>query len=224
MLIGSTACHWQQQLDILMLPYVAIERFGLRMHQIRDADADLVRDGRNQPFVRKNHFFQEFITPEQHRRWYEGICKTCDYYMVVRKDDVPLGLISLKNIAPGMSTGQLGIFFWEKQVLRTRLPLLAIITFLDFFLFTVGVQHIEAIIRLDNTAMARIFEFFRFDLMYDSAKQLLKTSSTRNQYLENHDRLIDFAQRLNKHPASWQLQIEGDKDSRHHREMLRLIP
>ena len=123
-----------------------------------------------------------------------------------------------------MHTGQLGIFFWEKHVLRTRLPLLAIITFIDFFLFTVGLQHMEAIIRSNNTAMVHIFEFFGFDLVYDNAKQILKTSSTRNQYLENHDRLIDFARRLDKHPAAWQLRIEGEKDPRHHPEMLRVIP
>ena len=185
-----------------MLQYIAISQYGLRLHQMRDADIEIVREGRNQPFVRKNHFFQEIITPEQHRSWYDGICKTRDYYLIVCKDDVPLGLISLKNIAPGMHTGQLGIFFWEKQVLRTRLPLLAIITFIDFFLVTVGIQHMEAIIRSTNTAMAHIFEFFGFDLFYDNAKQILKTSSTRNQYLENHDRLIDFVKRLNKYPAS----------------------
>ena len=120
-----------------MLPLVAIQQYGLSLRQMRDTDIEIVREGRNQPFVRKSHFFQEIITPEQHRSWYDGIRKTRDYYLIVCKDDVPLGLISLKNIAPGMHTGQLGIFFWEKHVLRTRLPLLAIITFIDFFLFLV---------------------------------------------------------------------------------------
>lgn len=207
-----------------MLPFLAIQQYGLSLHQIRDTDIEIVREGRNQPFVRKNHFFQEIIAPEEHCRWYEGICKTRDYYLVVCKDDEPLGLISLKNITLGMHTGELGIFFWKKPVLRTRLPLLAIITFIDFFLFKVGMQHMEAIIRSNNTAMAHIFEFFGYDLIHDNAKQLIRTSTTRNQYLENHDRLIDFARRLNKNPACWQLRIEGDKDPRHHPEILRLIP
>lgn len=207
-----------------MLPFVAIQQYGLSLHQIRDADIEIVREGRNQLFVRKNHFFQEIITPEQHRSWYDEICKTRDYYMVVCKNDDPLGLISLKKITPGMCTGELGIFFWKKPVLRTRLPILAIIAFVDFFLFKVGMQSMEAIIRIDNTAMAHIFELLRFDRIYDSAKDLLKTSSTRIQYSENHDRLIDFARRLNRDPASWHLRIEGDKDSRHHPEVLRVIP
>lgn len=214
----------RNRIEDFMLPFIAIQQYGLSLRQMRDADMEIVRNGRNQPFVRENHFFQEFITPEQHRTWYDGVCKTRDYYLIVCKDDVPLGLISLKNIAPSMRTGQLGIFFWEKHVLRTRLPLLAIITFIDFFLFTVGVQHMEAIIRSNNAAMAHIFEFFRFDLIYDRANNILRTGSTRNQYLENHDRLIDFARRLNKTPASWQLRIEGEKDARHHPEVLRVIP
>jgi RimJ/RimL family protein N-acetyltransferase len=207
-----------------MLPFVAIQQYGLSLHQMRDADIEIVREGRNQPFVRKNHFFQETIAPEQHRSWYDGICKTSDYYMVVCKDGDPLGLISLKKITPGMHTGELGIFFWKKPVLRTRLPILAIITFLDFFLFTVGTQNIEAIIRIDNAPMAHIFEFLNFDRYYDTARQFLKTSSTRIQYSKNHTRLMDFARRLSKDPVSWKLRIEGDRDSRHHPEMLRVIP
>lgn len=207
-----------------MLPYVAIHQFGLRLHQIRDADTEIVRQGRNQPFIREKHFYQDIITPQQHQEWYEGICRTRDYYMVACKDNVPLGLVYLKEITPRMLTGQLGIFFWDKQILRTRHPMLAIITFLDFFLITVGIQNIEGIIRTDNKSMAHIMDFLGFDLIHNSDKTVLQFSIARAQYLNNRDRLIAFARRLNKDPASWDLRIEGDKDARHHPEMLRVIP
>lgn len=207
-----------------MLPYVGIHQFGLWLHQIRDADVEVVRQGRNQPFVREKHFYEEIITPQQHQQWYEGICKTRDYYLIACKADVPLGLVYLKDITPGMHTGQLGIFFWEKQILRTRHPMLAILAFLDFFLITVGIQNVEAIIRKDNKSMAHIMEFFGFDLNFDSVKNQLRISTTKMRYLDNRDRLIDFARRLKKDPASWALRIEGAKDARHHPEMLRVIP
>lgn len=207
-----------------MLPYVAIHQFGLRLHQIRDADAEVVRQGRNQPFVRERHFYEEIITPEQHRRWYEGICQTRDYYLVVSKDEIPLGLLYLRDITPHMHTGQLGIFFWDENFLRTRHPMLAIISFLDFFLMTVGIQNIEGIIRKENESMAHIMSFLGFDVFLNGEKSAQQTRSTRMQYAANHHRLIDFARRLKKDPASWDLRIEGEKDARHHPEMLRVIP
>lgn len=44
--------------------------------------------------------------------------------------------------------------------------------------------------------MAHIFGFLEFDLIFNSDKD----------------------------PASWDLRIEGDKDARHHPELLRVIP
>jgi|JI10StandDraft_1071094.scaffolds.fasta_scaffold19415_1 hypothetical protein len=46
-----------------MLPYIAISQYGLRLHQMRDADIEIVREGRNQPFVRKNYFFKKSLHP-----------------------------------------------------------------------------------------------------------------------------------------------------------------
>jgi|JI10StandDraft_1071094.scaffolds.fasta_scaffold232412_2 hypothetical protein len=207
-----------------MLPYIAIERFGLRLQQIRDEDSEIVREGRNKPFVRTNHFYEGIITPEQHRNWYEGICKTRDYYLVASKDTVPLGLLYLKDITPGIRSGHIGVFFWEEKILRTRIPILAIITFLDFFLITAGVANIDCIIRMDNGAMDHIVQFLEFDLRYNAPTNELRANLTKERMLENRVRLLKYAERLNPDPASWHLRIEGEKDPRHHHEILRVLP
>ncbi|MBX3720270.1 MAG: hypothetical protein KF713_00390 [Turneriella sp.] len=207
-----------------MLPFIAIERFGLVLQQIRDADSEIVHAGRNQPFVRRNHFYTEIITPDQHRAWYKGICHTRDYYLVASQNKIPMGMLYLKDITPGMHTGHIGVFFWKEDILGTRKPILAIIAFLDFFLFSVGMQNIEAIIRMDNKSMDNIVQFLKFDLCYHPQENILKANYTRERLLQERPRLMDFAQRLSREPATWRLQIRGEKDSRHHPEILRVIP
>jgi hypothetical protein len=207
-----------------MLPFVAIERFGLKLHQMRDLDSEIVRMGRNQSFVRRMHFQTQIITPEQHVAWYKIISQTRDYYMVASYRDMPIGLLYLKDITPGMDTGHIGVFFWEKDILGTRKPILAIITFLDFFLFTVGMQKIEARIRMDNKSMDKIVRFLKFDLFYKPEENTLNAIYTRARHLENRAKLMDFAQKLSPAPASWELKIRGDLDLRHHPEVLRVIP
>lgn len=207
-----------------MLPYVAIHQYGLCLRQIRDADAEVVREGRNQPFVRRNHFYQEIISPEQHNNWYQEICKKQDYYLVACKGDTPLGLLYLKDITPGMRSGHIGVFFWDEKILRTRFPILALIAILDFFLITVGMQNIEAIIRTDNKSMVNIVNFLKFDVRLGAKENMLHINYTRDRILENHARLMEYTRRLSPASDTWNLRIEGDKDPRHHTEMLRVIP
>lgn len=190
---------------------------------MRDGDSEIVRKGRNQPFVRQNHFYQDIITKEQHTDWYARVSQSRDYYLVAYKDEVPLGLLYLKDISPGMLTGQIGVFFWQENILRTRIPILSIIIFLDFFLTTVGVDRIDALIRMDNRSMDNIVKFLNFDITYDSEQNTINAHLTRQRFLTHRNELIKYAQRLCNIPKSWMLHVEGDVDARHHPEILQII-
>ena len=206
-----------------MLPYICIERFGIRMHQMRDQDSEIVMQGRNQPFVRQNHFFDETITPEQHRRWYEKVSLSHDYYLVVSRDGINVGLLYMKDINEQMRNGNIGLFFWDVKILHTRVPLLAIITFLDFFLHSVGMQTIQARIRLDNKVMLHFVEFFELDLKRVETENLLLATLPASTWIRNRTALMKFAQRLSPKPESWLLKIEGEPSEHRWQEVRKLI-
>lgn len=207
-----------------MLPYIAIEQFGLHLHQIRDTDAELVRQGRNQPFVRRNHFYEEIITPIEHRIWYESINKSSDYYFVASKEGVPMGLLYLRNIVPGMLSGEIGVFFWSEKLLRTRIPILAIFTFVDFFMFSANLQVLQAKVKPENHSMVHIIRFFGFDFNVDEHRNMINGTLSQSDYMKRRTTLMNFAQRLHHDRNRWALRIEGDRDLRHQPEILRLIP
>jgi RimJ/RimL family protein N-acetyltransferase len=206
-----------------MLPYIAIDFLGLRLHQMRDTDSETVRLGRNHSFVRQNHFYKEIITPEQHEVWYQQICQTRDYYFIISKDAKPLGMFYLKDITPGLISGHTGFFIWEEKALHTRIPMLATIFFAEFFFFAAGLQNMEAIVHAGNNAMLNIAHFFRYQIFREDSNDTVRILGTHANYLVQRDRLLNFGRRLSRDPTTWKLRIEGEKDPSHHPEILRLI-
>ncbi|MBV6492996.1 MAG: hypothetical protein LDLANPLL_01003 [Turneriella sp.] len=207
-----------------MLPFIAIDYLGIRLHQIRDEDLEIVFQGRNKDFVRRNHFHQEKITEVEHNAWYKQICAARDYYFVVSKDNERVGLVYLKDIKPNFKSGHTGIFFWNEKILHTKVPLKTALAFTDLFFSAASLERMEAIVRKDNMAMLNIFDFFRFEKTFSATEEKVYLFCKHASYMEERARLLHFSQRINRDEASWVLRIEGEKDERHHPEILRLIP
>lgn len=206
-----------------MLPEIFITRFGLHLRQMNETDIETIWRGRNEPFVRNSHFYQAFISREEHQKWYERVLLTQDYYLIASIQGKSVGLLYLKDIQPGMKSGQIGVFFWSEKILRTRNPILAIITFVDFFMFSAGLQKMDCIVRPENKAMVHIIRDFGFDFSLDAINNRITGALSQAAYLERQATLIGLAQKLNRNSDTWNLRLSGKQDSRHHPEINRLI-
>jgi hypothetical protein len=206
-----------------MLPYIALKRFGLCLHQLRPNDLEVVREGRNKPDVRLNHFHQDIIAQEEHQRWYDKISTGRDYYLVVSRGNRTVGLLYLKDITAGMASGHLGMFFWEEKSLNTRTRMLAPLIFADFFFYTAGLQVMDAIVHPKNTLTIDMSRFFGFLPVPDSSPGTVRIVGTQERYMQQQLACMRVAQRLSRGPETWTLEVEGERDPSHQPEILRLI-
>lgn len=191
---------------------------------MQDSDVEKVRRGRNQDFVRKNHFYQDIISEDEHRQWYEGVARTRDYYLMISNGRQDVGMVYLKNITEDFNSGHMGLFFWDKQALHTRLPLLACIVYADFFFESVGLQNMEAFVRPDNTTVLNFLRYFRFDIVQDKTLPGFRANGTHGSFTTRGPQLLEIAQRLNRDKSTWPLLIDGDRNAQHHAQVLKLIP
>jgi RimJ/RimL family protein N-acetyltransferase len=133
-------------------------RFGIQLRSLREPDLEMVRNWRNAPHVRNNMEFQEEITPEMHQKWFAGLSKNRDLYLIAEQDSEPFAVLHVKEINWEAESGEAGIFVGEKQFLGTLEPVLAVLAMMDMVFFGFGMRQLYAKIHADRP---KIMDFNR---------------------------------------------------------------
>ena len=71
-----------------------VEQYGVTYSRVTEADIELIRHWRNQPFIRDTMQFKEYITPEMQKKWFERINNKYNYYFLIEVDGNKRGLIN----------------------------------------------------------------------------------------------------------------------------------
>lgn len=99
-----------------------IEKYGIRLERLTSADLELVRNKRNQDSIRKKMIFQDIITEEQQKAWFESIDTIHHLYFIVSVDGLKIGLVNGKNTDFVNRVSEGGIFIWDENHLYSIIP------------------------------------------------------------------------------------------------------
>ena len=198
-----------------MHPPLIIKQYGVTLERLQEADIELVRNGRNQDFVRQNHLERALISAEQQKLWWQRINPQNDYYFLIEKQNKKIGMVYIKDLKSESLTGNIGIFIWDKNYLKTRIPALVTILFGEFFYCHVKIKEMRAVVLKTNTPMLNIFKFFEFRSMEVSGAEYLQLHLTRDEFESRRAHYTAFARRLARESATWELQITGTRSSNH---------
>jgi RimJ/RimL family protein N-acetyltransferase len=188
---------------------LVLERFHLVLSRVEHDDIEVIRQGRNAEHVRRMHRHQDEITPEQQEAWFRRVDDEWNYFFVVHHKEKKVGVVYVADFSPGMATSNCGVFVWEKDALGSRVPLMAILTVLDFFFFDLQGGGTSSVVLRTNTAALRMNEFFGFRFEDGPKPDVVRVSMDRALYLQNRDRLLAFARRAVKDPAAFPLRLRG---------------
>jgi RimJ/RimL family protein N-acetyltransferase len=186
-----------------------LERFHLVLSRLVDDDIETVRQGRNAPHVRQMHRHQDEITPEQQRAWFARVDNEWNYFFVIQHKEKKVGVVYVADFTPAMATSNCGVFVWDKDTLGSRVPLMAILTVLDFFFFDLQGGGTSSVVLRTNTAALRMNEFFGFRFEDGPTPDVVRVSMDRALYLQNRERLLAFARRAVKDPVAFPLRLRG---------------
>ncbi|KAF5033992.1 hypothetical protein DSECCO2_600860 [anaerobic digester metagenome] len=101
-----------------------IEKYNIRLRSLNMHDLEMVRGARNSDFIRSRMMYREIISPEQQLQWYRSLDAAADVFMIIEYDGKPRGMINVKNIDYTNDSSESGVFFWDKEVLNSFVPVM----------------------------------------------------------------------------------------------------
>ena len=125
----------------------AIWTKDVRLDQLTAKDCEMVRQWRNAEHIRQHMFYQEVITPEAQKSWFDSLRPEADFYYVITADK-PIGLIHVKDLQNGI--GNAGLFIHDQSYWGTPFPVLASMTLLTAFFSRSDVHTMVASVRPEN--------------------------------------------------------------------------
>ncbi|MEM6724931.1 MAG: UDP-4-amino-4,6-dideoxy-N-acetyl-beta-L-altrosamine N-acetyltransferase [Bacteroidota bacterium] len=132
-----------------------ISGYGITLRPLQEDQLERIRNWRNAPHVAPFMTFKEYITPEMHRKWYEGINNDHNQYFLIYFGEAPLGVVHLKDIDPIAQTAEWGIYLGELQHRKARIGTKAALLLHHYGFETLQLRQIKATILDDNEASLR---------------------------------------------------------------------
>ncbi|MBK7214383.1 MAG: GNAT family N-acetyltransferase [Bacteroidales bacterium] len=108
-----------------------VSKYGLVLRRLQLEDIELVRQMRNSEAIRQVMQFREEISPEMQLKWFESVNNFENYYYIVEYEGRKVALINDKNMNWQERTSESGLFFWDKDLISTFIPILASLVLLD---------------------------------------------------------------------------------------------
>ena len=101
-----------------------IEKYNIRLRSLNTPDLEMVREARNSDYIRSRMMYQNIISPEQQLQWYRSLDPAGDVFMIIEYGGKPRGMINVKNIDYKNDSSESGVFFWDKEVLQSFVPVM----------------------------------------------------------------------------------------------------
>jgi RimJ/RimL family protein N-acetyltransferase len=173
-----------------------LRKYGIELHSVTANDLEMIRNWRNESFVRERMFFQEEISIEEQQKWFAQLDETM-VYLCIQYQNQFIGLINVKNADWENGLGEAGVFIGVQHYLNSHIPMLAILCLMDVFFEEFKFSKLIAHVRSDNKSALD----FNKELGYTIEKienDLIELSIDHPSYSMHKAKLIGFLAKLNK--------------------------
>jgi RimJ/RimL family protein N-acetyltransferase len=143
---------------------------------------ELLRNWRNKNHVRAFMDFQDTISIDQQKRWFENLNKRENKYFIFCDSLEPVGLVNLKNITA--FTAEAGLFVGNEKFLGTGVAMQASITLLDLAFFKLKLANVTAKVKKENRNARLYNSFLGFRQQAMLNNEFVIMSLTKENYLE----------------------------------------
>jgi RimJ/RimL family protein N-acetyltransferase len=161
-----------------------VEQYGLVYERLQEKDIELVRFWRNQPFILETMQFQEYITGEMQKEWFNRINNKYNYYFIIIADGKKIGLLSCKDTEPETRIAEGGIFIWDKDYWGTVVPVFASLSMLEciFEVFKSGDTSV-ATVNVNNKRAITFNKLLGYKII-ESNEKTVKLMLTKEDYYQ----------------------------------------
>jgi UDP-4-amino-4,6-dideoxy-N-acetyl-beta-L-altrosamine N-acetyltransferase len=173
-----------------------LRKYGIELHSLTVNDLEMIRNWRNENFVRERMFFQEVISFEDQQKWFAQLDETM-VYLCIQYQNKFIGLINVKNADWENGHGEAGIFIGVQHYLNSHIPMLAVLCLMDVFFEEFKFSKLIAHVRSDNKSALD----FNKELGYTIdiiENDLIELSVDYPSYFKHKAKLNHLLTKLNK--------------------------
>ncbi len=171
---------------------IDISKHGIEVVPLTPDRLELVRLWRNSEQVRRFMEFQEEITPDMQREWFDSINNEDNTYSVIVHNGREVGLANVKNIDRDSKRGEAGIFIADPDSLNSPLPILVSLYGLDYCFEQLGLEELYGKTAEDNRNAMRMNAAFGYEPVGEAEGRFRYYRLTRDSYYEHREHLIDL--------------------------------
>lgn len=164
-----------------------LENYDVRLLRLTEDKIEMVRSWRNDPKISRYMLFQDYITPQMQRKWFEKINNDKNFYYLIEYKGREVGLINVKDIDYGQKTGEGGIFIYDESLQNTDLAYRCHILLFDYIFTEVGLNGILSEIQPTNQRAVRFATFLGSEITGETPECLYFLLSREN-YFNNKNR------------------------------------
>lgn len=166
-----------------------LTNYGITLRRLTEDKIELVRNWRNDPKISSTMFYQEYITAEMQKKWFDKI-KDVDLYFIIEYKGKEIGVINVKDIDYQLKTGETGVFIYEDKYLNTDIAYRAHLVMFDYIYEELDFANTYSHIRRDNSRASRFSQFLGGVCDEDmSIENTFKYILTKDNYLSNKNRV-----------------------------------
>lgn len=137
--------------------------YGIELTQLHYSDIELVRNWRNQDFIRNYMEYQEIITSEQQISWFEKISQSVDYYFIIKTQNKAIGLVHLNKINHQKKSAHVGVFIGEKSFIGTGISFKVSLLIFQFSFDELKLDKVYAKINNEHESAITYNQFLGFE-------------------------------------------------------------
>ncbi len=167
--------------------------YGIELIRLEAEHLELVRQWRNQEFVRTRMQFQEIIEAPDQINWFGRLHPENDWYFVATAADRPFGLFHIKNIDRNNLSGEAGGFVGHPETVESILPALAILLLMEFAFDTLQLETLEAKYHPDATAIARMNEQMGYEIFSQEKDGFVRARVGKARFFQQAGKFIRAA-------------------------------
>ena len=176
-----------------------LSKYGIELHRVKSEDLELIRMHRNSEFVQSKMFYQKEISSADQIKWFDKIDNDKNYYFVVKHQGKPVGLAHGIVHSFEKNTAEGGVFFWEKEVLQTPVPVIVSVCMADLTFLLMKIDKTIAEVRTDNTTAIN----YNKQLGYVIVKELVEEGKiimelTKDSYFKNAGKYRELVKKISR--------------------------
>ena len=148
---------------------------------------EIIRNWRNQDFIREMMEFQTYISPEDQLRWFNNlITEQNRYFIICDLHDNYVGLIHLKNITSEMA--EAGLFIGNPKYIGTGIAYSASLSLLNLAFNDLKLKKVIAKVKKTNLEAIHYNESLGFILKSDLNEAFLEMEIDKESYTQKSNR------------------------------------